>query len=102
MQTVHVRLQARRTNYAIRIGNGLLAEAGEQTPAALGPAARRTALISNKKVFDLFGGRVSAALRAANFEVTTWLMKDGEPNKSLRSLEHALTFISTSGLERTD
>ena len=29
-------------------------------------------------------------------------MKDGEQNKSLRSLEQALSFLSRSGLERND
>jgi len=41
-------------------------------------------------------------LRAADFEVSAWLMKDGEQYKSFRSLEDALKFLSRSGFERSD
>jgi len=102
MQTVHVRLPARRTNYDIEIGSGLIAKAGEYVRAALGADARRAVVISNRKVFDLFGDACVDALRSSNFQVMVWLMKDGEQNKSLRSLEQALRFFSESGIERND
>jgi 3-dehydroquinate synthase len=53
-------------------------------------------------VFKLFGNLVVSGLHGAGFEVSTWLMKDGEQHKSLRSLEQALMFLSRSGLERSD
>jgi 3-dehydroquinate synthase len=102
MQTVHVRLPARRTNYYIEIGSGLITQAGEHVRAALGADARRAVVISNRKVFDLYGDTCVRALRAGKFQVAIWLMKDGEQNKSLRSLEQALKFFSESGLERND
>ena len=102
MQTVHVRLPARRTVYDIEIGSGLIAKAGEYVRAALGADARRAVVISNRKVFDLFGDACVDALRSSNFQVMVWLMKDGEQNKSLRSLEQALRFFSESGIERND
>jgi 3-dehydroquinate synthase len=102
MQTVHVRLPARRTNYDIEIGSGLIAQAGAQVRAALGAGARRVVVISNKKVFALFGDALVRSLRGGEFEITVWLMKDGEHHKSLRSLEQALKFFSESGLERND
>jgi 3-dehydroquinate synthase len=102
MQTVRVRLPARQINYEIRIGSGVLTEAGPTSRAVLGGAARRAAIISNRKVFGLFGKELVRALRTAGFEVASWLMKDGEQHKSLRSLEQALTFLGKSGLERSD
>jgi len=41
-------------------------------------------------------------LRANDFQVSTWLMADGERFKSLRTAERALLFLSQTGLERTD
>ena len=102
MQTVNVRVPAREIKYEIRIGPGLIRQIGEAGRRAIGPGGRRAALISNRRVFDLFGEKVLRALRSSGFDVSVWLMKDGEQHKSIRSLEQALTFLSKSGLERND
>ena len=102
MPHVRVRLPARKQHYDIHLGARTLAMLGSKARAALGPGARRAALISNRKVFDLFGEKVLRALRSSRFDCSVWLMKDGEQHKSMRSLEQALTFFSKSGLERND
>ncbi len=102
MPLVRVRLPARRQTYEIKIGTGLLSELGDEARARVGPGANRIAVISNHSVFDLFGKEVAQSLGRAGFSVTHWLMKDGERYKSLRSLEQALTFLTKSGLERSD
>jgi 3-dehydroquinate synthase len=102
MQTVRVRLPARQINYEIKIGSGALKDAGKAATAVLGGTARRVAVISNRRVFGLFGDQLVRALRSAGLEVCHWLMKDGEQHKTLRSLEQALVFIGKSGLERND
>jgi len=102
MQSVQVRLPARRQAYEIRIGNGLLAKLGNEIRACLGADVRRVALISNKTVFDLFGRVTARSFKESNFKASLWLMKDGEQHKSLRSLEQALSFLGGSGLERND
>jgi len=80
----------------------LIAEAGERVRTVLGAGAQRATVISNKTVFALFGDELVRALGFSNFQVTVWLMKDGEQHKSLRSLEQALRFFSQSGIERND
>jgi 3-dehydroquinate synthase len=102
MQRVQVRLPARKQAYEIKIGKGLLAELGNNVRACPGADVRRVALISNKTVFDLFGRVAARSLKESNFEVSHWLMKESEQNKSLRSLEQALSFLSRSGMERND
>jgi 3-dehydroquinate synthase len=102
MPQVHVRLPARKQDYEIKIGPDLLPKLGSDLRACLGPEARRSALISNKTVFDLYGKQVMRSLRAAGFEVAHWLMKEGERHKSMRSLAQALAFLSESSLERSD
>jgi 3-dehydroquinate synthase len=102
MPLVRVRLPARPHQYEIKIEPGLLPEVGHEARAALGPGARRIAVISNRTVFDLFGKHVIKSLRGADFLPAHWLMKDGERYKSLASLEQGLAFLSEARLERAD
>lgn len=102
MRRVRVRLRARREEYEIRIGAGTLARLGETARRALTPHARRAFLISNQKVFDLYGGRASASLRSSGFATEVLLIGDGERYKSLATLERALTAFHEAGLERGD
>lgn len=102
MQSVSVRIQPRREQYEITIGAGALDHLGEIARRALTPHARRIALITNRKVCELYGERAAGSLRAADFTVARWLMKDGERFKNLRSLNAALAFLSETGLERSD
>jgi 3-dehydroquinate synthase len=102
MQTILVRVPPRSAKYAIRIGEGLLNTIGAEVRAAVGERTLRIALISNDTVFKFFGPQTVSGLAGAGFEVSEWLMKDGEQHKSLRSLEQALTFFNRSGIERSD
>ncbi len=97
-----VRTQSQGGHYEIHIGKDLLSQAGKLARLALGTVPRRIALISNRKVFALYGESVVNSLRKAEFAVSHWLMGDGEQHKSLKTLEKALTFLVESELERTD
>jgi 3-dehydroquinate synthase len=63
---------------------------------------RRVAIISNARVFDLYGREVKRSLKSAGFTPLEWLMPEGERYKSFRSLEKAVTFLSENRLERDD
>jgi 3-dehydroquinate synthase len=102
MRHVQVRLPARKQSYEIKIDGGLLAKLGGETRASLGPGANRVALISNHTVFKLYGKAAISGLRAAGYQVFSWLMKEGERHKSLRTLDQALAFLTDAGLERGD
>jgi 3-dehydroquinate synthase len=101
MRRVSVRLPTRE-NYEIEIGAGALDHVGRIARRSLSPDARRIAVISNARVFNLYGARVVRDLRAAGFDVSHWLMGDGERYKNLRTAESALAFFSARKLERTD
>ncbi|HEY0081268.1 MAG TPA: 3-dehydroquinate synthase, partial [Pyrinomonadaceae bacterium] len=101
MRRISVRLPARE-NYEIEIGAHALDHIGEAARRALSPHARRLAVISNARVFNLYGAGVVRHLRAAGFNVSHWLMGEGERHKNLRTAERALAFFSESKLERTD
>ncbi|MCA1592181.1 MAG: 3-dehydroquinate synthase [Acidobacteria bacterium] len=101
VRRVHVRLGGRES-YEIEIGAGLLSGVGVVARKALSPHARRVALISNRRVFELYGETCVRSLRAAGFKVSHWLMGEGERYKSLRTAESALRFLAEAGLERSD
>ena len=102
MPAIPVRLPARSQTYQIKVGSGVLRTLGEELRASVGPEARRAVLITNTTVFELYGRRAIQSLRRAGFAVNYWLMRDGERQKSFRSLQRAVEFLSESGLQRND
>jgi 3-dehydroquinate synthase len=98
---VAVRLGGGR-GYDVSVGAGLLSELGAAALASLPSQARRVALVTNARVFGLYGERAFASLRGEGFEVSYWLMGDGERFKNLRTAERALAFLSESKIERSD
>ena len=102
MQRLQVSIPARSFNYEIIIGRGILSATGGKVRRSLGRQTRRLALISNKRVFNLYGPVVIESLEASGFQVSCWLMGDGERYKSLAAAETALQFLSDNGIERTD
>ena len=102
MQRLHVRLAAAEHRYEIKIGRRILQELGIEIHNVLPHPARRLAVISNQKVFSLYGAQTLKSLRAKDFLVSRWLMGDGEQFKTLNTVQKALLFLSETGLERTD
>ena len=99
-RVVKVRLGG--AHYEIGIGGGLLRTLGGAARAALPAHARRVVLVSNERVYGLYGARAVESLRAAGFAADCWLMGDGERYKTLRTAERALAFFAESRLERGD
>src|SRR5947209_18258273 len=101
MLRVEVRLKGNRS-YPVDVGAGSLSSLGAVARAYLAPEARRVVLVSNRRVFKLYGARAVASLRGAGFNVARWMMGDGEHFKTLRTMERALEFLSEARLERSD
>lgn len=99
---MRVRLRGRPREYEITIGAGTIARLGEAARRALPAHARRVFLISNQKVFDLYGARATASLRSEGFATEVLLIGDGERYKSLATLRRALDAFHGAGLERGD
>lgn len=97
-----MRLAANKHQYDIRIGRAILGELGSEIARCMHRQPRRVALISNKKVFDLYGEQTLKGLRAKGFMASRWLMGEGEHHKTLSTLRDALLFLCSAGLERTD
>jgi 3-dehydroquinate synthase len=102
VQRLRVTLKPQAHKYEIKIERGLLRRLGSEARRCLGRTARRVAIISNARVFDLYGAQAIESLRSKNFVVSHWLMGEGERFKSLRALDQALAVLSEAGLERSD
>lgn len=102
MQKVRVKLESRVRAYEIKVGPGLLSSLGGEVRRSLGRHSRRVSVISNRRVFDLYGATAVESLRDNDFLVSHLLLGDGERFKSLGTLAKALTFFSQTGLERND
>ena len=91
-----------KADYDISIGHNLLENSGDWARNCLLEKANKIAIVSNRKVFRLYGETVETRLKSAGFETCVWLMKDGEKYKNFRSLENAVKFFSENRLTRTD
>lgn len=89
-------------SYEISISEGALSLSGQAARSAVGERARRAAIISNRTVWDLYGGAVERSFRKAGFATVTHLIGDGERAKSLSTAEKAWGFLIASRIERSD
>ncbi len=102
MQSLKVRISARPQAYQIKIGRNLLSQSGATARQFVGELTQRMALISNRKVFSLYGSIVVNSLQAHGFAVSTYFIGDGERHKSLQTIEKVLHFLNETGVQRTD
>lgn len=88
--------------YEIHIGSNILSRLGDFTRTFVGEKAQRVCLVSNKKVFGLYGETAKRSLENANLTVSVFLMPDGERHKNLTILEKVLAFFTSQKLTRSD
>src|SRR3569832_681070 len=99
MHRLEISLNQQARKSEINIAAGIRRKLGELLP---GKAPRRVAIISNERVFSLYGREVKRSLKSAGLTALEWLMPEGERYKSFRSLEKAVTFLSENSFERDD
>ncbi len=99
---VAVKLGGHPHQYEIAVGHDLLTGCGSWAKKCLPSSAQKVVIISNQKVFGLYGAKIRESLQMQGFETIFWLMPDGEKYKSWRSVENALRFFGENGLSRSD
>jgi 3-dehydroquinate synthase len=99
---IGIRTSEEEHRYDVRVGSGTLHRCGKWSRKCLGGSAGRIVIVSNDKVFGLYGATVETNLAEAGFTVSVWKMRDGERYKNLRSLDAALNAFAEAGLTRTD
>ena len=88
--------------YEIEIGENKLKNCGAWATKILSETAKKIVVISNAKVFALYGKTVEESLKGKGFEVFVFKMPDGERYKNFRVLQNALRFCGEKNLKRTD
>ncbi len=99
---VPIRIPRTQSTYSIEIGAGLIRDVGQWSARTLGRESGRMLIVSNRKVFGLFGKAVDTSFRKSGFETHVHLIGDGERFKDLRTLENTLRALSEKGFTRTD
>ena len=101
-KNLSINISGSSRQYEIEVGHDLLQNCGDWARNCLSDATNKIALVSNAKVFRLYGAMVKKSLENAGFEVFVFLMKDGEKHKNLRVFESVLEFLSTNKITRSD
>ncbi len=99
---VPIKIARARSSYDIAIGNDLLSDSGVWAVDALGRSNCRVLIVSNRKIFGLYGEKVRRSFEKAGFEIHEHPIGDGERFKSFRTLESTLRVLSEKGFTRTD
>lgn len=86
----------------INIGTGIRRELSQFIVGSVKSEPRRIAIVSNKRVFALYGAEILRNLKGAGFKVYPWLMPEGERYKSFRVLEGVVKFLADTRIERND
>ena len=92
--------QSRRSE--INIGSGIRLDIGRLLRESFELPPQSVCLISNERVFKLFGTPITKALNAEGFAPQHWLMSEGERFKSFRTLQSAVEFLAAKRFERND
>ncbi len=102
MLKIRVRLKSKATEYEIKVGPGLLSTVGKELQRCLSSKSRQAIVISNRRVFGLYGEATVKSLRETDLRVSRLLLGDGEQFKSLSSLSRVLNSFGEMALERND
>jgi len=102
MQRLEISLQQKKIASEILIGRAIRQQVGQAISNASGLNPRRIALISNKRVFSLYGDKALKGLKKEGFKVYPWLIGDGERFKSFKTLQTTLDMLGDIGFERND
>jgi len=98
MKTIAVETDSK--SYAVKIGGGLLKEAGALAASLLKPGI--AAIITDTTVDALYADGLSASLEAAGFETVKYAFPAGEASKNAETLISILNFLADNRLSRSD
>ena len=102
MQRLEIAINQQARKSEIHIGRGIRQDSGQLLSSILPQPPRRAGIISNKRVFGLYGRELVRSLKRAGCKTFTWLMPEGERYKSFPILEKAVEFLSENRFERND
>ena len=89
-----------KTEYPVILGVGILPEAGTYLRAV--SSARKAAVISDERVFPLYGKVLTQALERAGVEYAVYTVPCGEGSKTLTVFSELLSFLAGQQIRRGD
>src|SRR5688572_3194496 len=92
MRRLELALKQETRRSEINVGTGLRFDLPQLISASLPRVPRRIGIISNERVFALYGRQIVRNLKREKFKVFEWLMPEGERYKSFPMLEKAVKF----------
>jgi 3-dehydroquinate synthase len=96
----NVRVNLGRRSYDIKVGEGLLPQAGQMLLPLL--KRKRVAIITDENIARLHFAGLQAALDMHGIFHASLVLKPGEATKSYAGLQEACEFLLASGIERND
>jgi len=102
MQRLEISINQNARKSQINIGRGIRTHLGQLLSPALPNPPQRVGIISNKRVFELYGRDLVRGLKPSKLKSFSWLMPEGERYKSFGILEKAVKFLSENRFERND
>ncbi len=88
------------TPYNYILGNSLLWDIGNLCRKIKNPC--KVCIISDEKVFSLYGNVVQTSLDVAYFHTYSFKIPEGETNKSLNTVESIISFLNENNFNRDD
>lgn len=101
-RNVNVSVKRRDTAYKVNIGRGCLSEIGRWICESLDRKPKRVAIVSNRRVFGIYGDAAIRSIRDAGIDPDVWLVGDGERFKNFSTLHKTLDHFGAIGLDRGD
>ena len=102
MHRLQISLNGIKRTSEIKIASGLRRQLGDLISKAKNLTPRRVLLVSNERVFGLYGPDVVASLNRSSLKVFESLIPEGERYKSFRMLERTVSFLGDNRFERND
>ena len=102
MHRLQISVNRSNAKSLITIGRGIRRELGSEISESTDFTPQRILLISNKRVYRLFGRDVIRSLKPNKLKIFEWLMPEGERYKSFRVLERAVSYLGSNSFERND
>ena len=97
MQTVSVRASK---EYRVKIGANLLPTLGQEAAALI--KGRRAALVSDSRVWPIYGETAENSLKNAGFTVCSYVFPHGEASKNGETYLQLLQFLAENQITRAD
>lgn len=98
MEIVHVNASKK---YDVKIGKGLLANTANEVRSVC-PNAQKLVIISDDKVYSLYGGILENGLKSGGYNVIFFVFPNGEQSKSTDTFVDILNFLAENEVTRSD